>query len=391
VIISILLVLVVLLLTPKNRRVLRRRIVTVPAGGAEQAGAGIADESGPQAPGADAAVAAEAHGEGVEQAPETAPRRAADIVLGIPAIAFVALLLFVSVYTITSTDWYCVTYCHRSVLPGGGEIVVPLTATGAGVKKVAAEGPVHARCAQCHSAGIVGNVFDRTRMVVAAFSGTPDAPVSAVVDSANCERCHRSVLDSTIEGPVRMSHAEPQESGMSCVTCHPRSGHVVRGAPQMTQCVECHDRRTAAAACPTCHAKKPSDAYAASSRAASSESTGTARSFFPVPLGADDCYACHRPGRCDSCHQVRMPHSDRFVSGGHAYRAAWDGKRVCYRCHVPSFCNDCHSPFAAITNHVPGWQRNHAKADPDAGCACHDSRRPQRKTPFCAVCHRQYR
>jgi hypothetical protein len=382
-----LLALVLFALAPRKKRLVRRRTLVRTS---QPAAAAAGEEQAPPSDRSGEAQASEGEA-GADVDRPTVRGRIQVTLLGIPAMIVLAALFVVTSYWATGTDEYCTFYCHQShILPQLEAQAKARAATGTATPAVDVRHGRHAPCTGCHRSNPVGDAVERTRMLWVRFGGQSDSQTSAVVDSRACMACHGDVTDTTVksaDGTIRMSHREPNDAGIPCVACHGRSGHAEETRPRMAQCVVCHDNQRASAKCATCHLARPSDPKAKGVGSADGTSTSRPEGSFVVPLDSGRCYdGCHDPKRCDTCHGTRMPHSAAFKDGEHARDAAWEGKLVCYRCHEPKACNDCHAPFATASNHAPGWKAAHATANP-AGCACHDRRRPQRKEPFCAVCH----
>lgn len=370
-----------LALTPRRRKIVKvRRYLNTPG---PDAGSGVAvaedivsdtptvsdsDAGGSQAP--------TQKKRKLPALPPMPPRlaRVLAIVLSVPALILYSL---VAAYVVTGTQDYCARTCHAEQ-----EHV-----------RVAAEID-HATCTDCHEqrgvAGLVGNGVSRTRMLVSSLGDAePGGPV--VVDSANCLACHRAVLERTSASPrgLLMSHLEPHEAGVTCVSCHPVTGHDVRRDFTMSSCVTCHDGEQAAETCGTCHR---SDPYAAATFDPARESTATIGSGdvrYPATLISDiGCGGCHNEKRdCDTCHGIRMPHTDAFrTTQAHARAAAFERKQLCFeKCHERSECIGCHIGNFE-TAHGSNWKREHAQAPRDAGCVCHAAR-TGRQTPMCDMCH----
>jgi hypothetical protein len=237
-------------------------------------------------------------------------------------------------------------------------------------------------CISCHGApgvtGFVDNVTELARMAVRKAAGAPADGVSGSASNAACLSCHGRAISRTVTGAslgLRMSHTAPLAQGMTCVECHRATGHTgKRISITMNVCLPCHDGKRAPSTCGTCHVKDPQLARA------------TDGVVYPkLEVANRDCGGCHTDQRtCDSCHGIRMPHSDEFKAGGHAKPAAFDGKKACFRCHQTWECDKCHMPFAS--GHPIDWKTQHAKAPSTSGCGCHSARTGSTK-PFCATCH----
>lgn len=378
VLVALVIMVMLIVFTPGKRKVLRRRRVVrtyVPV-----------DEAADLAPDDGATEREEL------EAPTPEWRRtAARLALGAPGVALVIVVFLVASYAVSSTNTFCTYRCHQDLVATDetpdAPAEQPLTTTGYVPSDVATstvESAHHERCSSCHSSGVIANIMDRGRMVVAQFASSEETSLSAVVSSRNCVGCHRAILDTVIVGSgsnVRMSHKEPYESGMACDFCHGRTGHDGSTSPVMSSCSECHDNIHVAIECATCHVGKPSD------QTTRDEPQGSAskRVYRAVPLSSDRCYECHAPAPCDSCHRVRVPHTPEFMTSRHARDAAWDRKESCKLCHTLPWCQQCHFTFEG--SHAAGWQQSHALVSPTASCSCHDRRNPSRIEPFCTVCH----
>jgi len=375
VLVAFLVTLMLMIFTPRKRRIVRRRRVVRTYVAVDEA-ADLAPDRG--------STGAEEPEAGAPEWRRTAERLA----LGVPGMALVIAVFLAASYSVSSTNAFCTYRCHQDLIATlDAPAEQPLTATGYVPSDVAThtvESAHHARCSSCHSSGVIANVMDRSRMVVATFDSSEETSLSAVVSSRNCVSCHRAILDTVIVGSesnVRMSHKEPYEAGMACDFCHGRTGHDGSTSPVMSSCSECHDNMHVAIECASCHIGNPSD-QTTRDQPQGSESK---RVYRAVPLSSDRCYECHAPAPCDSCHQVRVPHTPEFTASRHARDAAWDRKESCKLCHTLPWCQQCHLSFR--NSHSEGWEQSHARMSPTAGCSCHDRRNPSRTEPFCTVCH----
>lgn len=290
--------------------------------------------------------------------------------LGTLAVPVLVALSLIAGYVVTGTQAYCADSCHAGS-----------SAAQSGLEQG------HARCVACHeSPGLLGagsNVIARGRMVAAWLADAP-APASAVAGSAACLSCHSDVSGGVVETPrIKMSHREPVTAGYTCVQCHPDTGHVAASRHSMSTCLPCHDGETAPSECETCHV---SDPYSTFGERDSETSTPLDRAVYPL-VRFDDvgCGGCHdEVAECDTCHGLRMPHSDEFVDGAHAKDAAFERKELCFRCHQENWCSTgCHIGFPG---HGDNWKLQHQEAPWDAGCGCHQAR-SGREGPMCVLCH----
>lgn len=306
--------------------------------------------------------------------PKPKPKSQVALFLGAVSVWLAPVLLLAALvfgYYFTGSDTYCAKTCHANQ-----ESVILAGRTD------------HASCVACHEppAGISTiplNVASRVGMVVSQLRGV--APTSTVVDSRACLRCHQSAMRNVVTSStgIRMSHAETNAAGTVCTSCHPTAGHSNLRTQSMSTCLVCHDGKKASADCATCHVKQPLATVAVASNAATT-TLGSGKVTFPlVDLGPPNCAGCHDlKTQCDTCHGVRMPHSDEFIKGGHAVVAAFDGKQVCQKCHSVTFCSDCHKSFDSA--HSPTWKVDHQKFAWNEGCSCHP--RAQGST-WCYQCH----
>ena len=286
------------------------------------------------------------------------------------------LAALASAYVITGSDAYCAKTCHVN------------EATVAQAAKLR-----HANCVACHEkpglTGIPQNIVDRVSMVVARVEGSSSH--GALIDSRSCLRCHDKQMRATmtVAGGIRMSHVEPDAAGATCTSCHGKAGHSRSRTASMSSCLVCHDSRTASADCLTCHVSQPLATVSASSAASIAETStfGSGRIAYPlVDVPSRQCGRCHDLVRqCDTCHGLRMPHSEAFISGGHAPVASFGGKQLCWKCHQQTDCRKCHSDFA--TGHPANWDQGHRTQPWDTGCACHAKGQPP--DTGCFLCHRR--
>ena len=292
------------------------------------------------------------------------------------AIAVVVALSAASMFA-TSTDRYCTDACH---------------AHRASVLTHARDAHMSVACVTCHEdpslPGAFGAPFARTghalRGLWSGF-GSQMAPVS----SGSCLACHSGIRGRTVTVTgfdIRMSHDAPLAAGMACGDCHSRTGHD-SGAPippRMATCAPCHDARTAASSCATCHpadasrARRPSDAR---------------RAYASVTLQPmTECGPCHDQTACDSCHGIRLPHTAEFKAWSHARGASFDGRKVCQGCHPTSDCTTCHPGMkvGVAPSHPADWKTSHHTQPSTSACDCHWQRLPdagRSRGSYCQVCH----
>lgn len=259
-------------------------------------------------------------------------------------------------------------------------------------------GDVHqtVTCVSCHEYGgvvesLTFGVWLRMQHIVGGMTVAEPAGTYGAVTGQACLSCHRGVREGVTDNPDRalqMSHKEPLEAGAGCMDCHilDETQRIGRRTVGMSTCLRCHDEQQASAECPTCHTGDVSQAVLAS-RVHEPRET----------ISQPDCYTCHDPGPCDSCHGVRLPHPERYDLT-HMMDAARDiwfgGGQTCTECHT-SERNSCYQRGCHVNEldyhraEDPGFPRNHGSR-PDMSCDdCH---------PFagqfddpCRMCHSESR
>lgn len=258
----------------------------------------------------------------------------------------------------------------------------------------------HARCVECHERSAVlyalPNAVGRLRMQAgwSASDNSGTYETEALVGNEQCTACHpvakldvnmRESAEASGSVGVLMSHAEPVEAGMRCVECHGSVGAHISvdaqgGHPTMRLCIDCHDGTQASSRCQTCHVEDPA-------RSVRVDPTPVAKTRLAKPA---DCSGCHSVESCDACHGIRLPHSEEFVKGGHAYQAAFaQRKRACGSCHEGTWCLEtCHQggnwrdPWATW-GHPAEWASRHAREAESTCTNCHSDRFT------CDYCHRR--
>lgn len=374
--------------TPKKRKVvkIRRYRVAEASQPADVTEGGAALESAPASADAAGAEAKEAEadapetGDEAEPAPPSRLRAAVRHTGALLTAGFMTPLLLLAAlvagYALTGTDAMCAQTCHANQATVRQAVELD-----------------HAKCVDCHEqsgvGGVVPNTLTRGRMVVAQLSG--GTPGGAVVDSSRCESCHTRDIARTVTSVrgIMMSHAEPSAGGITCGSCHTTSGHTARRDYSMSSCIACHGGADASTECDTCHARDPYDTAPQTAGSGESSATvGSGKISYPVvQVGHLGCGGCHdEPRECDSCHKLRMPHSEAFIAGGHAPAAAWEKKELCLeKCHDIQWCgSSCHRRFESA--HAGDWKSEHKRAPKDAGCVCHQAR-TGRTEPMCVLCH----
>jgi hypothetical protein len=277
-------------------------------------------------------------------------------------IAGIVTLAVLASYVVTSQSWYCIT-CHAKAPESPGLRAVD-------------SAHEHVACVACHedAGAVVANSINRLADL-GAQAGLWRSQYGDAVRTSRCLRCHgsqvavRSVDAST---GVAMSHEEPLDAGWSCVRCHGDVGHgSTRALNKMSNCLTCHDARTASADCAACHTKDPTLA----------SSLRGQRVYGKADIRPRDCEGCHSSQTCDACHGLRMPHSDEFLDQ-HPRYAGFHKKQLCFaQCHEQVDCGRCH---AGWDSHGPDFFSQHKRLPRDAVCSsCHS----RHSGTMCSLCH----
>ncbi len=292
--------------------------------------------------------------------------------------AFVAAFLIIATGVTTQSRSVC-TSCHNDT-----------------DHVTAADADPHASvtCVRCHEAGnpvaaVTISVAPRVVHITSAmFAENPSGSYGAST-SRGCTRCHSAVLTGITENPERalqMSHREPLEAGATCQDCHllDSNQHVTGVIEGMGPCLRCHDGDQAPGGCETCHTGDVSRA-AVGRR---SEQNPEPRQLVLNP----DCYSCHDPAPCDSCHGVRLPHAAEYVTS-HMRDAAvdlWDnGGQTCFKCHTEQrrscYRAGCHEFDMPLHSEDGSWREEHQRQPVNSCEDCHNKQKWFPNT--CAMCH----
>lgn len=292
--------------------------------------------------------------------------------------AFVVIFLIVATGVTTQNRTVC-TSCHNDT-----EHVKPSNSDPHG----------SISCVSCHEAGnpvaaVTISAVPRVLHITSAMFSDHPAGSYGATSSRSCRRCHASVLTGITENPdraLRMSHKEPVEAGAACLDCHQLDAnqHVTGVIQGMDDCLRCHDGEQASAGCPTCHTGDVSRAAVARRSPENPE---------PKQLIMNpDCYSCHDPAPCDSCHGVRLPHPPEYVTS-HMRDAAvdlWDNDgKTCFRCHTAErrscYQSQCHEFEMPLHSEDGSWREQHQREPEDSCEGCHNKMNWFPNT--CAMCH----
>ncbi len=270
--------------------------------------------------------------------------------------------------------------------------------------------PAHPQCDSCHD-------------IDEAAKGKVVDPKSA------CEDCHKGFDPKTQKEPAKASfptanllfnHKVHKDKQIGCDTCHNSSvtntmrevGLATRlQLPKMETCLTCHDGKTAASACATCHVTDKTG------RIAQQFTSGTLRPIQGDPFGLDHgprfefshgtrakldralCLECHTEGSCMQCHDgLQKPlsiHPNDYISL-HPVQARQDSLR-CEGCHrFQSFCAACHERAGIGPDADPSLRARNVRVHPDYNTwvnapytANHHSVAASRDIKSCIACHRE--
>lgn len=237
-------------------------------------------------------------------------------------------------------------------------------------------------------------VADEAQDLTASAKGN----YGAVTTSA-CLGCHEKIkteISTNKSTGITMQHKQPLNAGSKCFDCHAlstTSGLIIMDKG-MDPCLKCHNDKRASTSCSTCHTKDY--ASAAASRAMVGERKPLVATY--------DCYGCHKPAGCDSCHGgIRLPHTQEFMTTGlHAYEGAkslWKGSSgQCIPCHNKErrTCNKpgCHGSLPYHFAIDKAFKANHPDGrwgtQGGSSMSCNDCHQvlDKEKGDACAGCHR---
>jgi hypothetical protein len=229
---------------------------------------------------------------------------------------------------------------------------------------------------------------------------------------------------------LKFDHSLHRVKGVACRTCHgdlqaERVGLATRAQlPKMATCLTCHDGRTAARKCITCHLAGPGGivrtdfvegplAPSGSLRGADHDLQFRRSHRAAAKNDPDYCAACHRTSFCVDCHNGVIKPMD-FHGNDYVTLHAIDARRNrpdCSACHrLQSFCVGCHSRAGYADDgrgseflppssgdltrrfHANGWVvfgPDGLQRGDDSRGATHHSFHAQRNIRQCVSCHRE--
>jgi len=169
----------------------------------------------------------------------------------------------------------------------------------------------------------------------------------------------QSARASALGDEVVFDHLKHVTALQDCGACHvgiEKSEAVGAAiAVDMQACTRCHEQRALPNDCATCHSYVRRDWAPASHELDWQHLHGRAsRRTDPAP--ADDCFLCHQPSTCESCHRLEPPasHDQNFRLRGHAILAAVD-RNGCATCHESATCDRCHAEVLPLSHRGATW------------------------------------
>lgn len=313
--------------------------------------------------------------EAVEVAPVAPPRVRRRLPAGVVVLIAIVGWWAATALTTASTP-VCLT-CHES--------------SQHALSQAKADPHERVRCVQCHDDGgllatLTTAVPSRVEHVATGMlNETPGGTYGST--SGACTSCHDTDIDQTTENDfkaVKMSHAEPLEAGADCLDCHRINDGIVGVATTgMQPCLRCHNDTDAPAECAYCHTGDVGLAVVGRSE----PTTATAE----VLVKDIDCGSCHSQESCDSCHGLRLPHTQEFMSYAHAREGVEDlwynGGRRCGKCHNDESrpCTSCH--LGKFTSHGSSFRTLHQSGTADGCDSCHSRMSYRNSRDFCGLCH----
>jgi hypothetical protein len=204
---------------------------------------------------------------------------------------------------------------------------------------------VHAQasCQSCHvSPGWTAQTIYGARMVGEFYLSfvIPSRQHKLLGTPTNdaCLRCHVDLRTVSPSGDLNIPHrAHVNVLKLQCVQCHEYLVHKTnpsgKHTPAMSECLKCHDGKTAKNGCSTCHTNKalPQNHQAADWIV-----------VHPDKQKEIDCAKCHKwtENWCAQCHSTRpRSHTPTWRTD---HGAKVKTHRNCEACHDAAFCVRCH-------------------------------------------------
>ena len=165
----------------------------------------------------------------------------------------------------------------------------------------------------------------------------------------------------------------------------------------MVFCMDCHDQKSAANECSTCHLPEESLIPVSHTLDFKHNHSDLASNEDHVILNDKKCSTCHQTSFCQECHEGdnldRLSHPLNYQFT-HALES--QGKEMeCSVCHTErSFCIECHRDNNVLPHsHTPGWVNQikgnggrhsfEAEIDLESCMACHEHNAEE----ICQPCH----
>ncbi|MCC7011239.1 MAG: hypothetical protein IT454_01645 [Planctomycetes bacterium] len=181
---------------------------------------------------------------------------------------------------------------------------------------------------------------------------------------------------------VLFTHAKHSNTQLECAACHvgmDENDDVLDAArPNMAACIQCHEQKSVARECATCHSAIREDLAPRTHDRLWLRGHG-ATVCAQSERTVDRCSTCHRDSDCTTCHLSQAPesHTDYWRRRAHGIEAALD-RASCATCHRDDSCVRCHSESRPLS-HTGSWG-----APLDRHCVgCHFPV----ENEGCAVCH----
>ncbi len=219
-------------------------------------------------------------------------------------------------------------------------------------------------CVDCHSVaeesvtGLDNLIPDHD---VCADCHDPEDPDECASCHANPDEAPRLLRVDTYS--EKFSHETHLSAELECATCHVQtvSGDAVEPMvyPAMLTCLDCHEDRSVATTCDTCHLE--TDDLTPPSHGIDFEKIHGDLARFDANAidGLKSCQTCHQDDFCQDCHETENvdlrthPLNFEFT---HALEAQ-SFELTCQSCHEDvQFCADCHAANLVMPHtHTPGW------------------------------------
>lgn len=225
-----------------------------------------------------------------------------------------------------------------------------------------------------------------------------------IEDENNCKQCHSNPEEPQAVPRIekyskKFPHQKHLATGLTCDNCHgdikELESTVAQILPTMTECIACHQEKTASTQCETCHLPNENLKPLSHSPNFIHTHSDLARNDATDISGNKKCSTCHQTNFCQDCHEGdnldRRTHPLNYQFT-HALQAQGKEKE-CSTCHTErSFCIDCHRDNQIMPhNHVAGWalpnvggrHKDEAANDLESCMACHEQNAEQ----ICQKCH----